>query len=206
MTRSRCSNRSAPRREPLRSRPPLVHDETARTSTPLNARLHADAGQPKYRTAAPPAALHWAVLVSPACSRASDGQVQRWVAPVTSQTRERSGSLRRAMPDGCFRAPLFAAPRSCAVQGLFFGDFLLAPQKKVTPPPGGTPGNAPSRRSLPESNQTRLQYRSRAANRTSCSNCLAAGDIRCPSRVMIPNASMWHGNSIGKIESTFSDA
>jgi hypothetical protein len=29
---------------------------------------------------------------------------------------------------------------SCAVQRLFFGDFLLAPQKKVTPPPGGTPG------------------------------------------------------------------
>jgi hypothetical protein len=27
-----------------------------------------------------------------------------------------------------------------AVKGLFFGDFLLAPQKKVTPPPGGTPG------------------------------------------------------------------
>jgi len=34
-----------------------------------------------------------------------------------------------------------AVPRSSAVQRLFFGDFLLAPQKKVTPPPGGTPGN-----------------------------------------------------------------
>ncbi len=39
-----------------------------------------------------------------------------------------------------FRAPLLAPWCSCAVQGLFFGDFLLAPQKKVTPPPGGTPG------------------------------------------------------------------
>ncbi len=39
-----------------------------------------------------------------------------------------------------FRAPLTAAPRSCAVQGLFFGDFLLAPQKKVTALPGAHPG------------------------------------------------------------------
>ena len=43
---------------------------------------------------------------------------------------------------GRFRAPLQAASRSCAVQGLFFGDFLLAPQKKVTRLPGRTPGNA----------------------------------------------------------------
>jgi len=43
-----------------------------------------------------------------------------------------------------FRAQLLASSRSCAVQGLFFGDFLLAPQKKVTPPPGGTPGTLPS--------------------------------------------------------------
>jgi hypothetical protein len=41
---------------------------------------------------------------------------------------------------GRFRAPLMASSRSCAVQGLFFGDFLLAPQKKVTRPPGRTPG------------------------------------------------------------------
>jgi hypothetical protein len=27
-----------------------------------------------------------------------------------------------------------------ALKRLFFGDFLLARQKKVTPPPGGTPG------------------------------------------------------------------
>jgi hypothetical protein len=47
----------------------------------------------------------------------------------------------RAVP-GRFRAPLLAASRWFAVQGLFFGDFLLAPQKKVTRPPGRTPGNA----------------------------------------------------------------
>jgi hypothetical protein len=33
-----------------------------------------------------------------------------------------------------------ASSRSYAVQRLFFGDFLLAPQKKVTRPPGRTPG------------------------------------------------------------------
>ena len=61
---------------------------------------------------------------------------------------------------GSFRAPLSAPWRSCAVQGLFFGDFLLAPQKKtegfgeakVTRPPGRTPGNAPGRHALRQSN------------------------------------------------------
>jgi hypothetical protein len=35
-----------------------------------------------------------------------------------------------------------ASRRSCAVQRLFFGDFLLAPQKKVTALPGAHPGTA----------------------------------------------------------------
>jgi hypothetical protein len=59
----------------------------------------------------------------------------------TAARAQRVASARNAA--GCFRAPLMAAPRSCAVQRLFFGDFLLAPQKKVTPPPGGTPGTLP---------------------------------------------------------------
>jgi hypothetical protein len=58
--------------------------------------------------------------------------------------------------EGRFRAPFLAEWRWYAVQGIFFGDFLLAPQKKtegfgeakVTPPPGGTPGNATSSRAL----------------------------------------------------------
>mmetsp|Transcript_20809 Transcript_20809/g.79782 ORF Transcript_20809/g.79782 Transcript_20809/m.79782 type:complete len:326 (+) Transcript_20809:880-1857(+) len=48
---------------------------------------------------------------------------------------------------GRFRAPLTAASRWCAVQRLSFGDFSLARQRKVTRPPGRTPGKAPSRRS-----------------------------------------------------------
>jgi hypothetical protein len=39
-----------------------------------------------------------------------------------------------------FRAPLIATRCWCAVQRLFFGDFLLAPQKKVTALPGAHPG------------------------------------------------------------------
>ncbi len=69
----------------------------------------------------------------------------------TAARAQRVASARKA--SGCFRAPLFAAPRSCAVQGLFFGDFLLAPQKKVTRPPGRTPGNAPGRHALRKSIQ-----------------------------------------------------
>jgi hypothetical protein len=60
-----------------------------------------------------------------------------------------------------FRATLMASSRWCAVQGLFFGDFLLAPQKKtegfgeakVTRLPGRTPGNATSKQALRKSNQ-----------------------------------------------------
>jgi hypothetical protein len=58
----------------------------------------------------------------------------------TAARAQRFASARKSK--GCFRAPLLAAPRWFAVQGLFFGDFLLAPQKKVTRPPGRTPGNA----------------------------------------------------------------
>jgi len=47
-----------------------------RAFAPPKARLHADAREiPNSRAAR--AALHWVVLVSTACSRASDGQVVR---------------------------------------------------------------------------------------------------------------------------------
>jgi len=77
----------------------------------------------------------------------------QWMALVigTAARAQRFASARHAA--GCSRARLMAASRSCAVQGLFFGDFLLAPQKKVTRPPGRTPGNAASRRVLCKSNQ-----------------------------------------------------
>ena len=64
----------------------------------------------------------------------------------TAARAQRVASGRHAT--GCFRAPLLVSWCWCAVQGLFFGDFLLAPQKKVTRPPGRTPGNAPSRHVL----------------------------------------------------------
>ena len=70
------------------------------------------------------------------------GRCDAGITPlVTCHVRERSGSLlptrhsavaRRSSCTWC----------SCAVQGLFFGDFLLAPQKKVTRPPGRNPGTA----------------------------------------------------------------
>jgi hypothetical protein len=70
----------------------------------------------------------------------------------TAARAQRFASARKSK--GCFRAPLLAAPRWCwcAVQGLFFGDFLLAPQKKVTRPPGRTPGNATGKHALCKSN------------------------------------------------------
>jgi hypothetical protein len=68
-----------------------------------------------------------------------DGARHKWWARA-----QRLASARNAI--GRFRAPLIAASRRCAVQRLFFGDFLLAPQKKtegfakVTAPPGAHPG------------------------------------------------------------------
>jgi hypothetical protein len=59
---------------------------------------------------------------------------------VQSGRRERSGSLRRTHRATVFAREPHAPAQGCAVQRLFFGDFLLAQQKKVTPPPGGTPG------------------------------------------------------------------
>jgi hypothetical protein len=87
-----------------------------------------------------PSDAAFGLLVSTACSRALTGVKGRWMVLVTGTAAraKRFASGRNA--GGRFRAPLLAAPRSCAVQRLFFGDFLLAPQKKVTPPPGGTPG------------------------------------------------------------------
>jgi hypothetical protein len=58
-------------------------------------------------------------------------------------TAARAQRLASAPDDaGRFRAPLPAASGSLAVQRLFFGDFLLAPQKKVTAPPGAHPGTS----------------------------------------------------------------
>jgi len=57
----------------------------------------------------------------------------------TAARAQRLASVRNS--DGCSRALLMAASGWLAVERLFFGDFLLARQKKVTPPPGGTPGN-----------------------------------------------------------------
>jgi hypothetical protein len=54
--------------------------------------------------------------------------------------RERSGSLLRTSRPGVFAREPHAHARWCAVQRLSFGDFSLAQQRKVTRPPGRTPG------------------------------------------------------------------
>ncbi|MGM9484966.1 hypothetical protein ACS5PN_27505 [Roseateles sp. NT4] len=86
------------------------------------------------------ATLSFGFLVSPAWSRAFIGPLLRCLALVigTAARAKRVASCRNTA--GRFRAPLLATSGSCAVQRLFFGDFLLAPQKKVTRLPGRTPG------------------------------------------------------------------
>jgi hypothetical protein len=64
----------------------------------------------------------------------------RVLVPVPSGRRERSGSLLRTHQANVFAREPHAPAPWLAVQRLFFGDFLLAQQKKVTRPPGRTPG------------------------------------------------------------------
>jgi hypothetical protein len=78
----------------------------------------------------------------PGVQPALTGVKDRWMVLVigTAARAKRVASGRGA--SARFRAPLLASRRSCAVQRLFFGDFLLAPQKKVTALPGAHPGTA----------------------------------------------------------------
>jgi hypothetical protein len=99
--------------------------------------------EPQHRANPPlrrPSDAAFASPGKPGVQPALTGVKKRCVALITG-TAARAQRFASARNDReSFRAPPFAAARSCAVQGLFFGDFLLAPQKKVTPPPGGTPG------------------------------------------------------------------
>jgi hypothetical protein len=76
----------------------------------------------------------------PGVQPALTGVKERSVVLVTGTAAraQRLASARNAA--GPFRAPFLAASLSCAVQRLSFGDFSLAQQRKVTRPPGRTPG------------------------------------------------------------------
>jgi hypothetical protein len=76
----------------------------------------------------------------PGVQRALNVVNARVLVPVPSGRRERSGSLLRESRVLFFAREPLAHARWLAVQRLFFGDFLLAQQKKVTRPPGRTPG------------------------------------------------------------------
>jgi hypothetical protein len=87
-----------------------------------------------------PSDAAFAFADKPGVQPALTGVKGRWMAHVIG-TAARAQRFASCQNEGeRFRAPLAASSRWCAVQRLFFGDFLLAPQKKVTPPPGGTPG------------------------------------------------------------------
>jgi hypothetical protein len=88
----------------------------------------------------------------PGVQPALSGVKGRWMALVTGTAAraKRVASARNAA--GRFRAPLMASSGWGAVQRLSFGDFSLARQRKVTRPPGRTPGNHTCRQ--PEAQST----------------------------------------------------
>ena len=126
------------RSEPLRSRGGLVKSASPRPFTPVKARLHADACgcQSKHALRAKPrrpGGAAFALLVSTACSRASDGARVRAHRAVTSPPRERSGSLLRTRPASVELVDRDAGPERGAVQRIFFGDFLLGATRRKLP-------------------------------------------------------------------------
>jgi len=133
------------RGEPLRSRGGLVKSPSPRPFTPVKARLHADACgcQSKHALRTKPrrpGGAAFALLVSTACSRASNGAQVRAHRAVTSPPRERSGSLLRTRPASVELVDRDAGPERGAVQRIFFGDFLLgATRRKLPACRGGIP-------------------------------------------------------------------
>jgi len=123
-----------------------VTDTMHRNFMPLNARLHAvltNEGT-TCADASPQRRLVFGICtrehgVQPRVRRRDGG----WMPLVTGTAARAQRVASSQKPSDRFRARFVAASRRLAVQRLFFGDFLLAPQKKVTPPPGGTPGTLP---------------------------------------------------------------
>jgi len=151
--RAKTANSVVHRRDPLRSRCCPCHQHHSSHSGPPNAGCtpcsreeHPNAASLGRRdhgaasTGASP--QRRGIPGEPGVQPALSGVKWRGTVLVirTAARAKRVASSRNE--SGCFRAPLVAGDRSYAVQGLFFGDFLLAPQKKVTRPPGRTPGTA----------------------------------------------------------------
>ena len=116
----RAAARRAHQNSPMQRRSGGAADHHSSCRRPSDAAV---SGKPRVQPALRGAKWRWMVLVTGTAARA-----------------KRVASARNEAE--CFRAPLVASSGWGAVERLFFGDFLLAPQKKVTPPPGGTPGNA----------------------------------------------------------------
>jgi hypothetical protein len=89
-----------------------------------------------------PSAAVFAFAGEPGVQPALTGVKVRWMVLVTGTAARAQRVASERNDGGRFRAPLMAASCSGAVQRLFFGDFLLAPQKKVTALPGAHPGTA----------------------------------------------------------------
>ena len=128
--------------------------------TPAARRAHQecqDSGARAPRSAAltlptrRPSDAAFAFADEPGVQPALTGVKGQWMVLVigTAARAQRVASSRNE--GGRFRAPLVAASRSCAVQRLSFGDFSLAQQRKVTRPPGRTPGMGRGRKPNPPS-------------------------------------------------------
>jgi hypothetical protein len=138
--RAKTTSQSLTRSEPLRSRRCPYHHLESTTTRALNVGCTPDSRVEVKRRSGGASAVCGAFTGKPGVQPASSGVKVRSLALVTGTAAraQRFASSHQQSFRSRARAP--APARWHAVQRLFFGDFLLAQQKKVTPPPGGTPG------------------------------------------------------------------
>jgi hypothetical protein len=137
--RAKTAAQSLTRGEPLRSRCcPCHQPDSSNVRAPNVGCTPNSRGEDKRRRRRVPAC--GAFADKPGVQPALNVVKARVLTLVQGGPRERSGSLLGTNRANVFAHEPHAPARGCAVQRLSFGDFSLARQRKVTRPPGRTPG------------------------------------------------------------------
>ena len=138
--RAKTGARLLARSEPLRSRCCPCHEPERSTVHALHVGCTPNSRVENKRRSGGASAVSRAFTGEPGVQPALTGGKVRWMVLVTgtaARAKRVASSHRQSFRS---RARASAPARWHAVERLFFGDFLLAQQRKVTRPPGRTPG------------------------------------------------------------------
>jgi hypothetical protein len=137
--RAKTNARSLSRSEPLRSRCCPYPEPDAATACAVNVGCTPNSRVEVKRRRRRVQACG-AFIGKPGVQPALTGVKVRWMALVTGTAARAQRVASSHTLSTSFRARAFPGTHWCAVQRLSFGDFSLARQRKVTRPPGRTPG------------------------------------------------------------------